>query len=204
MAKGHGKWVMVDAVSSVAGEELDFPEWGVDLAIGSANKCIRGVPGIGFVVVSDEFREAISQRRPVAFSTDLVGTLNREETGETPFTPPVQTMYALSEALKELLEEGVPARIAHYQDIAEVLRDGLAAMELSFLVPREHLSNTMTTVNLPRGLSYAGLHQPLKEQGYLIYKSQGHLSETTFRLGTVGVISQEDVHGFLGALGRLL
>ena len=203
-AKRHGKWVMVDAVSSVAGEELDLARWGVDLAIGSANKCIRGVPGIGFVVVSDEFREAISQRRPVAFSTDLVDTLDREETGETPFTPPVQTMYALREALCELLEEGVSARIAHYRDIAKTLRDGLAAMELSFLVPREHLSNTMTTVKLPVGISYADLHQPLKDHEYLIYKSQGHLSETTFRLGTVGIISREDVHGFLDALGRLV
>ena len=203
-AKRHGKWVMVDAVSSVAGEELDLARWGVDLAIGSANKCIRGVPGIGFVVVSDEFREAISQRRPVAFSTDLVDTLDREETGETPFTPPVQTMYALREALCELLEEGVSARIAHYRDIAKTLRDGLAAMELSFLVPRDDLSNTMTTVKLPVGISYADLHQPLKDHEYLIYKSQGHLSETTFRLGTVGIISREDVHGFLDALGRLV
>ena len=204
LAKGHGKWVMADAVSSVAGEELDLPGWGVDLVIGSANKCIRGVPGIGFVVISDAFREAISQRRPVAFSTDLVDTLNREETGETPFTPPVQTIYALREALKELLEEGVATRIANYRNIAKVLRDGLAGLELSLLVPREHLSNTMTTVKLPQGLSYAGLHQPLKGQEYLIYKSQGHLSETTFRLGTVGVISLEDVQGFLVALGRLL
>ena len=204
MAKGRGKWVMVDAVSSIAGEELDLLEWGVDLIIGSANKCIRGVPGVGFVVLSDSFREAISQRRPVAFSTDLVSTLNREDTGETPFTPPIQTMYALREALQELLEEGVSARIAHYQEITKTLRDGLAALELSFLVPPEHLSNTMTTVKLPEGVSYADLHQPLKDKGYLIYKSQGHLSETTFRLGTVGVISREDVQGFLGALGQLL
>ena len=116
----------------------------------------------------------------------------------------MQTIYALREALRELLEEGVSTRIARYQDIAKSLRDGLADMELSFLVPREHLSNTMTTVELPKGFAYADLHQPLKEQEYLIYKSQGHLSETTFRLGTVGVISQEDVRGFLVALGGLL
>ena len=77
-------------------------------------------------------------------------------------------------------------------------------LELSFLVPRRHMSNTMTSVMLPGGVSYADLHRPLKEMGYLIYKSQGYLSEITFRLGTVGVISQEDVRGFLVALGRLL
>jgi len=204
IAKSHGKWVMVDAVSSIGGEELDLPGWGVDLVIGSANKCLRGVPGIGFVVVSAEFREAISHRHQVAFSTDLVSTLDREERGETPFTPPVQTIYALREASAELLEEGVSSRITHYQDIAKSLRDGLTSLELSFLVPREYLSNTMTTVTMPEGISYEDLHRPLKEQGYVIYKSQGHLSESTFRLGTVGVLSQDDVSGFLGALSHLL
>ena len=204
IAKSHGKWVMVDAVSSIGGEELDLPGWGVDLVIGSANKCLRGVPGIGFVVVSAEFREAISHRHQVAFSTDLVSTLDREERGETPFTPPVQTIYALREASAELLEEGVSSRITHYQDIAKSLRDGLTSLELSFLVPREYLSNTMTTVTMPEGISYEDLHRPLKQQGYVIYKSQGHLSESTFRLGTVGVLSQDDVSGFLGALSHLL
>lgn len=204
IAKSHGKWVMVDAVSSIGGEELDLAGWGVDLVVGSANKCIRGVPGAAFVVISEDFRQAISNRRQVAFSTDLVNTLNREEDGETPFTPPVQTMYALREACAELLEEGVANRISHYQDIAATLRDGLSALELSFLVPRHHLSNTMTTVMLPPGVSYGALHGPLKEQGYVIYKSQGALSETTFRLGTIGVISQDDVRGFLKALGDVL
>ena len=204
IAKSHHKWVLTDAVSSVGGEELDLPGWGVDLVIGSANKCLRGVPGAAFVVASNEFLEVIAKRRTVAFSTDLVGTLSKEEDGETPFTPPVQTMFALREAARELLEEGVGNRIAHYQDIANALRDGLSSLELSFLVPREQMSNTMTSVMLPEGFSYADLHRPLKEQGYVIYKSQGDLSETTFRLGTIGVITREDISGFLQGLRRVL
>ena len=204
IAKRHHKWVLVDAVSSVAGEELDLASWGVDLIIGSANKCIRGVPGVSFVVLSDDFLEVISKRKPVAFSTDLVTTLSREEEGETPFTPPVQAMYALREALRELTEEGIGTRIAHYQDIANTLRDGLSSLELSFLVRREDLSNTMTSVMLPEGFSYNDLHDPLKELGYVIYKSQGHLGETTFRLGTVGVIIQDEIRDFLHALQRVL
>ena len=204
IAKGHGKRVMVDTVSSIAGEELDLVGWGIDLIIGSANKCIRGVPGVSFVVASNDFMEVLSNRRQLAFSTDLVSTMQREENGETPFTPPVQTMYALREAAEELLEEGVPNRIAHYQGIARTLRDGLSSLNLDFLVPPEHLSNTMTTVMLPEGVAYPDLHAPLKERGYVIYKSQGHLSETTFRLGTIGVISQENVRGFLDELEQVL
>lgn len=204
IAKRHRKWVMVDAVSSVAGEELDLPGWGVDLVIGSANKCIRGVPGVAFVVLSYELAERLSGRRQVAFCTDLVGTLAKEEDGETPFTPPVQTMYALREALRELLEETVEQRIAHYRSIATTLRQGLASLELDLLVPPEQLSNTMTSVVLPEGFSYADLHAPLKQEGYVIYKSQGYLSNTTFRLGTIGVMTTEDINGFLGALRRVL
>ena len=204
IAKRHHKWVLVDAVSSIAGEELDLPRWGVDLIIGSANKSIRGVPGVSFVVLSNDFLQVISKRRQVTFSTDLVSTLSKEEEGETPFTPPVQTMYALREALMELTEEGVENRIAHYQSIAKRLRDGLSSQELTFLVPREHQSNTMTTVMLPDSFSYDDLHTSLKEMGYVIYKSQGHLSGTTFRLGTVGLMSQDDIRGFLVALEQVL
>ena len=204
IAKRHHKWVLVDTVSSVAGEELDLLGWGVDLIMASANKCIRGIPGVSFVVISNEFLEQVSQRRPVAFSTDLVSTLSKEEMGETPFTPPVQTVYALREALRELADEGVGNRIAHYRGISDTLRDGLASLELTLLVRRDHLSNTMTTVMLPEGFSYTALHDPLKELGYVIYKSQGDLSETTFRLGTVGVITQEDIRGFLHALEQVL
>ena len=204
IAKGHDKWVMVDAVSGIAGEDLDLAGWGVDLVIGSANKCIRGVPGAAFVILSDQLRNVLSGRRQIAFSTDLISALDREENGETPFTPPVQTMYALREALRELLEEGVSNRISGYREIAKTLRDGLSGLGLDFLTPREHLSNTMTTVTMPEGASYAGLHATLKEAGYVIYKSQGHLSETTFRLGTIGVLTQDDIRGFLDALKRAL
>ena len=204
IARRHHKWVLVDTVSSVAGEELDLPGWGVDLIVGSANKCIRGVPGVSFVVLSDDLRQAISKRRQVAFSTDLVSTLSKEDEGETPFTPPVQTVYALREALLELAEDGVQNRIAGYQSIARTLRDGLSSLELTFLVLREHLSNTMTSVMLPEGFSYPALHDPLKDLGYVIYKSQGDLSKTTFRLGTVGLITQDDIHSFLNALGQVL
>lgn len=204
LAKRHRKWVLVDAVSSIAGEDLDLGGWGIDLTIGSANKCIRGVPGVSFVILSNELLQVVSHRRRVAFSTDLVTALHRQEAGETPFTPPVQAMYALREALLELEEEGVSSRIGHYQRIAELLRNGLAALELPFLVPREQLSNTMTSVILPQGLSYGTLHDRLKQRGYVIYKSQGNLSETSFRLGTVGVMTCADIRGFLDVLQQVL
>lgn len=204
IVKRDGKALLVDAVSSIAGEELDLRGWGVDLAIGSANKCIRGVPGCSFVVLSNAFGRWISQRDRVAYSTDLISTLEKQESGETPFTPPMQTIYALREALAELLEEGVPNRIAAYRQTAAALRDGLEGCGLELFVRREHLSNTMTSVKLPSGMTYERLHREMKARGFVIYKSQSHLADTTFRLGTVGRIVTEDIRRFLDALGDVV
>lgn len=203
-AKRYQKRVLVDAVSSIAGEVLDLAGWGIDGVVGSANKCIRGVPGVSFVIVAQDFLNIILARRRVSFSTDLVSALLKEEAGETPFTPPVQAFYGLREALRELADEGLDNRIAHYRHIAKVLRDGLSALGLKLLVPREYLSNTMTSVMLPKGLSYSSLHGQLKQHGYLIYKSQAHLGEITFRLGTVGNLTERNICGFLDSLKRVI
>ena len=204
IAKRHGKRLLVDAVSSVCGETLDLAGWGIDLIIGSANKCIRGVPGASFVVVTDALADELGKRERVAYYNDLVSYIEKEQSGETPFTPPVQVLYAFREALLELSEEGVQERIAHYRRISSTLRDQLADLELQLLLPRELYSSTMTSVLLPEGRSFEDLHGSLREMGYLIYKGQGYLADRVFRLGTVGVMSKSDILGFSGALREVL
>jgi 2-aminoethylphosphonate-pyruvate transaminase len=204
IAKRHDKWLLVDAVSSVGGEALDLASWGVDLIIGSANKCIRGVPGASFVVLSDALVDALREREQVAYYNDLMSHVDKEGSGETPFTPPVQVLYAFREALLELSEEGVSSRISHYRQIAGTLRDRLADLGLELLLPRELYSNTMTSVLLPSGQSFDDLHDRLREMDYLIYKGQGYLADRVFRLGTVGVMSMTDILGFSEALGEVL
>ncbi len=204
MAKAHGKWVVVDAVSSIAGEQMDLEGWGVDLIIGSPQKCIRGVPGVAFVVVSDAMLAMLKRRTRVAYTNDLVEHAIREEAGEPPFTPAVQVLFALREALRETLDEGVSHRIEGYAAKAKVLRDGVAELGLELLLPREWYSNTMTSIVLPRGKTYESMHDPLKRRGYLIYKSQGTLAAATFRIGTVGVMTETDIRGLIEAIREVL
>lgn len=204
IAKEYDKWVLVDAISSIAGEVHDLVGWGIDLITGSANKCIRGVPGVSFVILSNQLLADCASRRRTSYSNDLLFTLAAEERGETPFTPPVQVFYAFREALRELIEEGVENRIAHYREIARTLRNGLSNIGMSFLMPRDYFSNTMTSINLPDNVSYAALHSSLKKLGYVIYKSQGYLSDRSFRIGTVGKIHKEEIIGFLETMRRVL
>ncbi len=197
LAKEAGKWVIVDGVSSIGGEELQLDEWGVDAIIGSANKCIRGIPGLAFIVAHYRFLGDLGSRERKTYYTDLVTHLLREEKGETPFTPAVQTFFAFREALRELLEEGVDNRITHYKLIAERLRWGLKRRGYTFVLPEEIMSNTMTTVYLPTGVTFESLYKRCKEKGFEIYRCTGELKDKAFRLGTVGVITLGDIERFL-------
>ena len=94
-------------------------------------------------------------------------------THATPFTPAVQVAYALDEALAELVEETVGARIARYASAATFLRVGFARLGLECVLPSALLSNTITSLRFPAGRTYAALHDALKARGFVIYEGQG-------------------------------
>jgi 2-aminoethylphosphonate-pyruvate transaminase len=203
LAKKYSKLVLTDTISSIAGEHIDFG-WGLDAVLGTANKCFRGVPGVSFAIVSEDFVTIAKKRDRRTYYSDLVTHLEREKNGETPFTPPVHSLFAFREALREILEEGVENRISHYKNISRLLRTGLKDMGLKLYLPEEHYSNTMTPVYLPQRFSYEELHDILKEQGFIIYNAQGFLRGKVFMLGVVGVISGQDINNFLEVLSDVI
>ena len=201
VARARGAAVLVDAVSSVAGEPLDIAGWGLDAVIGSANKCIRGTPGTAFVVASERFRDVAMQQRAAHYS-NLAEHFVTEERGETPFTPAVQTMYAFHEALAETLEETVAARITHYRDLMRTMQDGLAACGVRFLLDRAAYGNTLVSCELPAAFTFTELHRALKARGYVVYAAQGALKQRAFRLGIIGHFGEPEVRGFLAAFAE--
>lgn len=202
--KQAGSLVVVDAISSIAGEELDLKSWGIDLAIGSANKCIRGTPGLSFVLASSQFLEVCSKSKTKGYYLSLIKHLEHERRRQMPFTPAVHTFYALKEALRELVEEGPAERIKQYKKIAKLLRSGLIKLGLKLYLEESLFSNTMTTVFLPEGLTFDYLYQECRKKGYEIYGSIGELKHKTFRLGTVGLISEDNIAGFLLTVQSIL
>lgn len=203
MAKKYNKLVLVDTISSIAGEDIDF-RWGLDGVLGTANKCFRGVPGVSFAIVSKDFVTIAKKRDKCTYYSDLITHLEKEKKGETPFTPPVHSLFAFKEALREISEEGIETRIAHYKNISRLLRAGLKDMEFRLYLPDELYSNTMTSVYLPSGFSYQELHDILKEKGFVIYNAQGSLHGKVFMLGVVGLINERDIKDFLGALSEVI
>lgn len=203
VGKARGCMVLADTVSSLAGEVLDIHGWQLDGVVGSANKCIRGVPGAAFVVATRAMLDAAARHRAPHYS-NLGEHFVAAERGETPFTPAVQTLYAFHEALLETLEEGVPTRIAHYASLMQLVMSAFHGMGLRFLLPDEAYGHTLLSCHLPAGVSYADLHRDMKARGFVIYAAQGALKERAFRLGLIGHFGTAEVTAFLGALAKRL
>ena len=202
-AKRYGALTLSDTVSSIVGEPIDIAGWELDAVIGSANKCIRGIPGAAFVIVSRAFRAAANLQHTPHYS-NLALHAFAQEAGEFPFTPPVHAMFALREALHETLDEGVTNRQAHYHALMQRTLSGLESLDIQTLLQRDAYGRTLVACHLPVGWSYEALHAPLKRAGYCIYAAQGGFKSSAFRLGLIGHFGIDAVDGLFDQMRRVL
>jgi 2-aminoethylphosphonate-pyruvate transaminase len=201
--KARGVPLLLDAVSSFGAEAIDLDAWNVAACAATANKCLHGVPGLSFVVVARAALEA----PPAAPSVylDLRRYAAPLERGEVPFTPAVQALFALDEALRELDEEGgAPARLSRYRALSRRLRAGLAALGIEMLLAERDCASMLTSFRVPRGLPYATLHGRLKEAGFVIYAGQGRFEGEVFRVAVMGDVHEADVDRLVGEIAQLL
>ncbi len=200
LAKKYGKKLLVDAISSLAGDPVDFNNSQIDFGIGTANKCIQGLPGVSFVLVRNTEWNRLEKITSRSIYFDLFKNYKSQEKGIPLFTPAVQMHYSFEAALEELLQETVEARIKRYANVASFLRKGFQDLDLEFFVPESLLSNVLTSLKLPKDINYEELHDGLRQRGFVIYAGQGGLSEQIFRVANIGDIQKEEFQNFLEAL----
>jgi 2-aminoethylphosphonate-pyruvate transaminase len=199
-----GRRLLVDAMSSLFGEPLDLTGDGLDAVMASANKCLGGIPGISFVLARRRAMEDLRGRSPRSVYLDLHGHWAQQEADSTPFTPAVQVLHAMEQALVELEREGVAIRIARYAENARVLREGMARLGFEVLVPAQARSNILTTFRLRPGLAYDPLHDAMKRRGYIIYAGQGDIRTYAFRVSNMGTLTPLDIKRVVDAFGASL
>jgi 2-aminoethylphosphonate-pyruvate transaminase len=197
LARRYKKIFLVDCISSLAGDEIDFKSCPIDIAIGTANKCIQGFPGVSFVLFRKKDLERLNKIPERTLYFNLTGYHKAQEQGGMLFTPAIPAHYALDVALDELIEETVTGRVQRYASAAKFLRNGFKELGLEFLIPEGWRSNCLTGLYLPKGMSYEKLHGELKANGFVIYAGQGNLSDTIFRIANMGDITREEFERFL-------
>lgn len=200
LARKYGKKYFADCISSLAGDEIDFENGAPDFAVGTANKCIQGLPGVSFVLFRKKELSRLEKIPARSLYFNLFKHHTAQESGDTLFTPAVQTHYALDEALDELIEETVESRIRRYRSAAACLRKCFAEIGLEFMIPEDRRSNCLTALKLPEGISYSQLHNRLKENGFVIYAGQGNFGGKIFRVANMGDIRIEEFQRFAEVL----
>ncbi|SEM56476.1 2-aminoethylphosphonate-pyruvate transaminase [Paenibacillus sp. OV219] len=196
IAKVHGKTVIVDAMSSFGGIPLDVHELQIDYLISSANKCIQGVPGFGFIIARTEaLAGCAGQAR--SLSLDLYDQWSAMEAGggKWRFTSPTHVVRAFDQALRELEQEGgVAARYQRYTANQELLVNGMRQLGVYPLLQSKVQSPFITAFYYPQSerFSFEELYARLKAAGFVIYPGKISAADT-FRIGNIGEVYREDI-----------
>ncbi|AMQ42380.1 2-aminoethylphosphonate--pyruvate aminotransferase [Aeromonas veronii] len=203
LCQRRGIRLIVDAMSSFGGIPIDMGRLGIEFLISSANKCIQGVPGFGFVIARRAALAACAGRaRSVSLDLHAQWQTMEQQGGKWRFTSPTHTVLAFAQALRELDEEGgIEARHQRYGENQRTLVAGMAALGFAPLLPEQWQSPIITAFYSPAHPDYrfADFYQRLKAQGFVIYP--GKVSQADcFRIGNIGDVTPERVRDLLAAM----
>ncbi|HDZ8829311.1 TPA: 2-aminoethylphosphonate--pyruvate transaminase [Aeromonas dhakensis] len=203
LCQRRGIRLIVDAMSSFGGIPIDMGRFGIEFLISSANKCIQGVPGFGFVIARRAALTACAGRaRSVSLDLHAQWQTMEQQGGKWRFTSPTHTVLAFAQALRELDEEGgIAARHRRYSENQRTLVAGMAELGFAPLLPEQWQSPIITAFYSPAHPDYrfADFYQRLKAQGFVIYP--GKVSQADcFRIGNIGDVTPERVRDLLAAM----
>jgi alanine-glyoxylate transaminase/serine-glyoxylate transaminase/serine-pyruvate transaminase len=207
--RGGDALLMADCVTSLAGVELDFDGWGVDYAYSCTQKCLGAPPGMSPVAVSERALERIARREtPVPYAFDLLALeaywVNRPAVYH--HTAPILHIYALHEALRQVLVEGLAARWERHAQAGHFLQEAIAERGLELLADPRHQLAPLTAVHVPEGVDGKRVQaRMLREHGIEIGGGLGPTAPPIWRIGLMGHNARMEVAArVLGALDAVL
>lgn len=196
IAHRYGALIAVDAVTSLGGMPVKIDEWGIDAAASCSQKCLGAPPGLSPVTFGPRAMEAVAQRKTRCQSWYLDLSLlfaywgdGKENNRVFHHTGPVSMIYAMREALRIVLEEGLEARFARHRKAHEAFVAGLEAMGVSLFTRGPRLP-MLNVVNIPEGINDMAVRRRLLEMNIEIAGGFGPLAGKTWRVGLMGVNAQ--------------
>jgi len=211
LAKEYEALFLVDAVTSLGGQELAVDDWGIDICYSGSQKCISCPPGLSPFTANQKALDTLKTRSSGVSSfyldLSLLAKYWLASNGRVyHHTAPALMFYALHEALVLIAEEGLEARIQRHLRHGAALQAGLEAMGLTLHAQAGHRLSTLTTVRIPPNVDDLRVRQRLLDEfGIEIGGGLGALKGKVWRIGLMGHSStEENVMLFLSALEKLL
>ena len=210
LTKASGALLVVDAVTSYCGTELKVDEWGIDALYSGSQKCLSAPPGLSPVTFSQAAIDVLNNRKTKVQSwfLDLSLVKNYWSGAKRAYhhTAPISAMYAMREALRIVLEEGLENRFERHRRNHESLRDGLESMGFEFLVEKQYRLPMLNAVRIPKGVDDAKVRKQLLEAYNIeIGGGLGPYAGKIWRIGLMGESSDANhVNMLLAALKNVM
>ncbi|MBE7487139.1 MAG: alanine--glyoxylate aminotransferase family protein [Candidatus Omnitrophica bacterium] len=204
-----GSLFLVDAVTSLGGVEVRVDEWGIDALYSGTQKCLSAPPGLAPVTFSPRAVEIIGGRKSKVQSWYLDMTMVRKYWGAERFyhhTAPISMIYALYEALRLVLEEGLQNRFQRHRENHELLREGLSSLGFKFVVEPQYRLPELNAVCIPEGIEdLPSRRRLLNEFNIEIGGGLGAFAGKVWRIGLMGEsCRKENVEALLSALKKVM
>jgi aspartate aminotransferase-like enzyme len=191
--KNYEAVLVVDAISGLAAVPIKTDEWGADVVVSGSQKGLMIPPGLAFVSVSPKAWQVIEKSTLPKYYFDFKAYKKALGKTDTPFTPAVNLMIALREALKIIKEEGLDVIFERHKKLAFAVRSAVKAMGLELFSPDAY-SDGVTAVKVPQGIDGEKLVKTMRDKyGVGIAGGQDELKGKIFRIATMGYITASDL-----------
>ena len=194
---------VVDTVSSLGGDDVQVDNFGIDMCVTGSQKCLAAPPGMAAITLNNDAWNVVDKTKSKTYYLDLKKYRKSGEKAvpETPYTPSVSLMYAMNEALKMIMEEGLEARIKRHEQAAKATINGVKAMGLELFANEEASSATVTAINIPEGMTDKNLRGTMRNKYRIeLAGGQDHLKGNVFRIGHMGNITHREIISTFAAL----
>lgn len=205
--KNYDALYIVDTVSSLGGDYVDVEKFGIDVCVTGSQKCLAAPPGMAAITLSDDAWKAVDNVETNTFYLDLKAARKSGDKNppETPYTPSVSLTYAMNEALKIVMEEGLENRVARHHKAAKASVAAVKALGLELFADEAVSSATVTAVKIPEGVTDADFRGTTRDKyGVELAGGQDHLKGNVFRIGHMGCISYKELVQTFAAIGMTL
>lgn len=201
--------LLVDAVSSLAGAQVDTDAWGLDFILTGSQKCFALPPGLAFGVAQPDLLERAKNKTDRGTYFDFVEFEKNIIKNQTPNTPAVSLMYALDAQLDAVRDETIEGRWRRHTAMAQRTYRWVDEMRergvpLGVLAPEGYRSPTVTCITTPASMPGSRVAAEAKARGFVIASGYGRLKDSTFRIGHMGDHTVDELEELLGVLEEVL
>jgi aspartate aminotransferase-like enzyme len=196
-------FLMVDAVSAMAGEDIPVDELGIDMIFAGLQKCFGLPAGLAVVMISDRFFERAAKLENAGYYFNALRLKSNHDKNQTLTTPSIPQAFALGVALDDMFTEGLENRYKRHMDMATVVR-AWANEHFKMFSEEGYHSKTVTCIENTKGINVGDLNKALAKHQCMISNGYGKLKEKCFRIAHMADTQMWEVLGLLALIERIL